>query len=904
MGKTFILVETDEKRQTLQAALKDRFDVLVVPTIAAVVEAKNVDYLARGEEGYLFRPTDASQVVLRKLLAQSQGEICLAFDRSERGEYTSWLWAGMIGQLSKGGQQCFRLLLASLTKEGVDKAMELVEPINSRKAASFYFEECFQRCLANHLERLLGTRLGPGGIPLSIPVLAILELLSDREQEVRKFAGTPKWHVELSMKGARGEFSARVTDVLGICADGILESREQAKEVARDLVGQSFQVDSRQENDLKIPAPQPYTFYELIADAFRYCQVPIGEALEAAFALASGVMLDGRPRTLITSLYPVPIGNVQPFAEAAGRHVVTMFGEDALRSCSLVGHGILPVDPELGPEDISSLSDVLQKVYELIWRRALASQMSAALGKEIVLDLKTEKYRLKSDYRVIEEQGFLAVYQYGFSDLLEVREDETLQEGEGANVARVIPGRRFAGAAALYTLPSLADDLLDLGLVRQDEVVQLLGKLCAAEYIDAQGDGALQCGPLLFKVVNTLNRAFPGMQGLHLIVYYGQTIDEVASGRKRFQMGLKQFDQSLMMQGKPLVKVKLPTTLPKRLKKSKSIIKSDGPPPPREKVAPSAAQATVPFADFGSVMEDGKVQVPVVSVVADNVEEMPVSPVVQADQEDAIVPEPIQEAEPSLAADSEEKVPVEEMEVVPGEEAQGLSGQDDGTVLLDEEADGEQVGVAPSEEAEKLFQEAAEVPETPPVPPEVAAPIPEEQSAPPLQKGETEKSIADLATKPCPECGRTMILKGDRFGEYWACTGAPACRYTEGAKQDESDKAMSCPVCQQGELVAKRTPTGKNMYVCSRKSCEFMAWSKPHQIHCPLCSSPFLVEKKGVSGDVVLRCPKAGCNYFQSGDGGQEQEVPVKKKKVVVRRKKGGGAGAAKRKVVVRRRKK
>lgn len=88
------------------------------------------------------------------------------------------------------------------------------------------------------------------------------------------------------------------------------------------------------------------------------------------------------------------------------------------------------------------------------------------------------------------------------------------------------------------------------------------------------------------------------MQGMNFLVYYGQTIDEVATGRKRFQMALKQFDQNLGIQGKPLVKPKMPTTLPKRLKKSKSIIKGEekGQAPP--KPTASAGRSAAVLSDF------------------------------------------------------------------------------------------------------------------------------------------------------------------------------------------------------------------------------------------------------------------------------------------------------------------
>ena len=163
--------------------------------------------------------------------------------------------------------------------------------------------------------------------------------------------------------------------------------------------------------------------------------------------------------------------------------------------------------------------------------------------------------------------------------------------------------------------------------------------------------------------------------------------------------------------------------------------------------------------------------------------------------------------------------------------------------------------------------------------------------------------------KPCPDCGRVLLLKEDRFGKYWYCSGHPECRHSE-SYEEEGGPSLLCPVCQTGTVVTKHTPTGKIFYVCPEQDCEFMAWSKPHAIACQLCDSPFLVEKKSLDGRTSLRCPRAGCTFSRplSGGGSAEQESAEapRKKKVLVRRVApgSGGSGGATKKVRIVRRKK
>ncbi|MEN8257442.1 MAG: type I DNA topoisomerase [Thermodesulfobacteriota bacterium] len=268
---------------------------------------------------------------------------------------------------------------------------------------------------------------------------------------------------------------------------------------------------------------------------------------------------------------------------------------------------------------------------------------------------------------------------------------------------------------------------------------------------------------------------------------------------------------------------------------------------------------------------------------------MEAEPDLSPDQAISPVGEAVVSDEQDKAADTKEAPDSQEgfVEIADAEKV----GEDDGNGAVFEEAETDLHPVDLSEE------------ETPVPPFEPEEQVVRAQAVPEV----VEKKDEEVVTRVCPECGKTMIVKGDRFGLYWACTDLPACRYIEKCKEGDGADATVCPLCRQSRLAVKKTPAGKDMFVCPGHSCEFMAWSRPHAIHCPLCSSPFLVEKKEISGETILRCPKAGCRYSQGADGRQQSaKAPVKKKKVVVRRKKGSGTGTGggKRKVVVRRRKK
>src|SRR6266404_4692550 len=121
--------------------------------------------------------------------------------------------------------------------------------------------------------------------------------------------------------------------------------------------------------------------------------------------------------------------------------------------------------------------------------------------------------------------------------------------------------------------------------------------------------------------------------------------------------------------------------------------------------------------------------------------------------------------------------------------------------------------------------------------------------------GEQKKSDVPLDEK-CPQCGNNLVLKYGRFGEFTACSNYPTCKYVK-----QKTIGVPCPNCSQGEVVERRSKRGKTFYGCNRyPDCAFVAWGKPLNEKCPNCGSPYLVEKWLKAGGVA-QCPNAECKF-------------------------------------------
>jgi DNA topoisomerase-1 len=120
--------------------------------------------------------------------------------------------------------------------------------------------------------------------------------------------------------------------------------------------------------------------------------------------------------------------------------------------------------------------------------------------------------------------------------------------------------------------------------------------------------------------------------------------------------------------------------------------------------------------------------------------------------------------------------------------------------------------------------------------------------------GEQRKDVP--LEEACPQCGNNLVKKFGRYGEFVACSNYPKCKYVK-----QKTIGVPCPNCSEGEVVERRSKRGKTFYGCNRyPECDFVAWGKPISEKCPECGSSYLIEKYLKSGPVA-QCPNSECKY-------------------------------------------
>ncbi|WP_022669383.1 cell envelope integrity protein TolA [Desulfospira joergensenii] len=408
-----------------------------------------------------------------------------------------------------------------------------------------------------------------------------------------------------------------------------------------------------------------------------------------------------------------------------------------------------------------------------------------------------------------------------------------------------------------YVKESFINELVDIGLEKDDYLDRSFESLVEKGYISRSETEDLKAEMPSFMMAGLLDSMFPGMQGMNLIAFVLQMNDEVNSGRKTLDLAMASFETSLKTRGVAVQK--------DRAEKLATDMASGAVKAPVQTREISQKLKKENLNRLSQIMkgrrraDEYKERVRVQDVF----DKGPTKEEIEAQKEAARK----EEEEARKAAELAKQLVEKDEKIKEAEESARKSA--------------EQLKALEEKEAElKLAKEKAA--------------LLEEKEA---LMAEKEAQLRAMEERIRQEEERIRQMEQDKAASGGAGSGPG--KDTSLADDDiesriaefESDLAMVCPLCSQGEVVTRTTEKGKNYYSCSKPDCRFVSWDMPYHFQCPLCKNPFLTEITTPSGEKGLKCPRAACPYSQNNllDPKTNVTTPTeqpKKKKRVVRRKK------------------
>ncbi len=545
--KGLIVVESPTKVRTIKKVVGKDYEVCA--SVGHVKDLPKNRLGVRVEDGFepeyeFIRGKKKVLDEIRRLAKQAE-TIYLAPDPDREGEAIAWHIAEYLRPL---GKPLKRLLLYELTTKGIREALEQPTELDPKKYEAQQARRVLDRLVGYNLSPLLWEKVKRGLSAGRVQSVA-LRLICEREREIQRFQPEEYWTIEVLLRTSREEeFSAKLEkhkeEKLKI------SSSKEAQEIVEALSQEKrYEVSSvvRREAQRK-PAP-PFITSTLQQEAFRRFRFPAKKTMFLAQRLYEGVEIPGEgPVGLITYMRTDSV-RVAEEAQTAAREIIRkILGPEFLpdkppqyrgRKTAQEAHeAIRPTRFDLPPEKLREvLSPDEYRLYELIWRRFLASQMVPARYEVTRVEISAGPWKLTAQGRRILHPGFLALYQTEEekSSLL-----PELREGDLLEPLKIEPHQHFTKPPARYTEATLIRALEEKGIGRPSTYAQIVSTIKERGYVETKG-GSLRPTELGLLVNDLLVKSFPDLIETGFTARMEAFLDEIAEGRTEKERVLREF---------------------------------------------------------------------------------------------------------------------------------------------------------------------------------------------------------------------------------------------------------------------------------------------------------------------------------------------------------------------------
>jgi len=826
MSKSLVIVESPAKAKTIEKYLGKGFEVLA--SVGHIMDLpKNdigVELLNRTFEPTLIVSPGKEKVVAQlKKAAAKADEIYLAPDPDREGEAIAYHLALQLGTTAKERKKIHRVTFNEITKKAVQEAFKHARDVDQNLVDAQQTRRVLDRLVGYQISPLLWDKVRRGLSAGRVQTVAV-RLIVEREREIGAFGPVEYWTLDALLhpeKQADKSFKAKFIGVDGEPARVANGKDKDGKDqfIANALAGEAAMnavvsalenarwslasVQSREQQRRPLP---PFITSQLQRDASTKLGFNVRRTMGVAQRLYEGVDLGAEGTTGLITYMRTDSPRVAPEAIAAAREWVgKQLGTKYLPETPNVYKGkkdaqdaheaIRPTDASRTPESIARyLSDEQLKLYTLIWRRFVASQMmpavfdvtTARIAAVSAKDGKTYDFRVSGS--VLRFDGFLKVY--------EVSEEKKDDDDETANKLPNLDGvkalaleklereQKFTQPPARYNEASLVKELEERGVGRPSTYASIISTIQDREYVVKHGGARGRFYPTEIGVVvcDLLVESFPYIFDTAYTAKLEEELDDIEEGKEKWIDLMNgfydHFEDELKDAGKKMRDIK-------RLES-----KTD------EKCDLCGSPLLLKWGKFGTFFACSAYNKKDPSSCTFTKENIAAKP-------DLNTPEAQEAGETEEYCENCGKVMVLR---------RGLFGPF--MSCPDYNAD------PPCRTFRKLSQK--------------------QQQKPPVPTGED-----------CPLCGKPLVLRQGAYGEFVSCSGYPKCKYV---KQNLIE-GMKCPKCGTGDIAERKARRGNVFWGCTNyPKCDFTSNNKPVAKACPECKSPYLVEKTLRSG-VFLECP-------------------------------------------------
>lgn len=546
-----VIVESPAKAKTIKKYLGGNYEVIAsMGHVRDLPKTRlSVDIKKKFAPKYEIIKGKEKLVEELKELAEKSDKIYLATDPDREGEAISWHLAYILGLPLDDNN---RVEFNEITKNGVTNGMAHPRSINIDLVNAQQARRILDRLVGYKLSPFISQKIRRGLSAGRVQSVAV-RIIVDREEEIRKFKPEEYWTIDAKFipKGSRKSFSASLySDANGKIK---IENQEQAEKIEQDLADAEYMITKvKHGTRRKTPAP-PFITSTLQQEASRKLGFHSRRTMKVAQELYEGVDIEGMGATgLITYMRTDSLRISDVAKEEAAQYILNRFGEKFLpvkprvfktKSNAQDGHeAIRPSMPSLSPEDVkASLTSDQFKLYNLIWNRFMASQMSDCIQKTTQAEISAKEYIFKASGYYVDFEGFTTLYVES-KDTEEEKSTQLppLEKDMPVKCKELKKNQHFTQPPARYTEASLIKALEEYGIGRPSTYAATITTITSREYVKREAK-TLYPTELGEVMTNLLKERFPKIVNYKFTAQMEEKLDEVEHGQEEWVELLDEF---------------------------------------------------------------------------------------------------------------------------------------------------------------------------------------------------------------------------------------------------------------------------------------------------------------------------------------------------------------------------
>ena len=500
MAKNVVIVESPAKAKTIEKFLGK--DYKVVSSYGHIADLPSnelgVDVQNGFKPQYLISNDKKNLVKELKALTSKAEMVWLASDEDREGEAIAWHLAETL-HLNEANTK--RIVFNSITKAAIEKAIKNPRGIDYNLVNAQQARRVLDRLVGYELSPVLWKKIKSGLSAGRVQSVAV-RLIVEREREIQDFKTQSSYKIT-------AEFTTSEGKIVKASLSKSFNTQAEAEAFLQKNIGANFKVQSLEKKPTKKSPAPPFTTSTLQQEAARKLHFSVSKTMSVAQRLyESG---------FITYMRTDSVNLSQEALNSAKNAVVQLFGDkySQVRNFATKSKGAQEAHEAIRPTDMSKPTIAAEpdqnKLYELIWKRTLASQMADAQLERTIAKIENDKHHelFTATGEMIQFDGFLKVYLESTDDEDEEQEGmlPTLKEGEPLTNKNITATERFTRPQPRYTEASLVKKLEELGIGRPSTYAPTISTIQNRGYVERSTlEGELRNYQLLRLVNNTIEK--------------------------------------------------------------------------------------------------------------------------------------------------------------------------------------------------------------------------------------------------------------------------------------------------------------------------------------------------------------------------------------------------------------